>query len=108
MKFRHLKIVSGAVDVRKWGAKWRNWNISDILLFEFNRGAKAAEASRNNCAVYGDNVVGESTATKWFFVLWRIVLTLVTLHIQKTIPPLCDICIQWARFKNRVYVYRML
>ena len=37
-----------------------------ILLFEFNRGAKAAEAARNICAVYGDNAIGESTARKWF------------------------------------------
>ncbi|KAJ4448654.1 hypothetical protein ANN_00044 [Periplaneta americana] len=33
-------------------------NISDILLFGFNRGAKAA---RNICAVYGENAIGEST-----------------------------------------------
>ena len=36
-----------------------------ILLFEFNRGVKAAEATRNICAVYGENVIGESTARKW-------------------------------------------
>ena len=45
MKFCHLKIVSGAADVRKWNVKWRNLNIFDILLFEFTRGAKAAEAT---------------------------------------------------------------
>ncbi|KAJ4448103.1 hypothetical protein ANN_10115 [Periplaneta americana] len=38
-----------------------------ILLFEFNRGAKAAEAARNICAVFGDNAIGESTARKCFF-----------------------------------------
>ena len=37
-----------------------------ILFFEFNRDAKAAEAARNICAVYGDNAIGESTARKWF------------------------------------------
>ena len=37
-----------------------------ILLFEFNRGAKAARAARNFCAVYGDNAIGESKARKWF------------------------------------------
>ena len=36
-----------------------------ILLFEFSRGAKAAEAARNICAVYGDNAIWESTAGKW-------------------------------------------
>ena len=37
-----------------------------ILLFEFNKGAKAAETTRNICAVYGDNASGENTARKWF------------------------------------------
>ena len=55
------------MDARKWSAKLRHWNISDILLFEFNRGAKAAEAARYICAMYGDNGIGESTARKWFF-----------------------------------------
>ena len=35
-----------------------------IFLYNFNRGAEAAEADRNNCGVYGDNVIGESTARK--------------------------------------------
>ena len=35
-------------------------------LFKFNRGAKAAEAARNICAVYGDNAICERTARKWF------------------------------------------
>ena len=37
-----------------------------ILNLELNRGAKAAEAVRNICAVYGDNAIGESAARKWF------------------------------------------
>ena len=37
-----------------------------ILLFQFSRGARAAEAVRNICTVYGDNVIGESTERKWF------------------------------------------
>ena len=32
MTFCHLDIVSGVVDARKWRAKWRNWNISDIFF----------------------------------------------------------------------------
>ena len=36
------------------------------ILFEFNRGAKAAETARNICAMYGDNAIGESMARKWF------------------------------------------
>ena len=38
-----------------------------ILLFEFNVGAKAAEAVGNIYAVYGDTGIGESTARKFFF-----------------------------------------
>ena len=58
--------MSGAVDARKWYAKWRNWNISDIFFSEFNREAKASQAARNIGAVYGDNAIGEKMATKWF------------------------------------------
>ena len=32
LKFCHLKIVSGAMDARKWSVKWRNWNISDTFF----------------------------------------------------------------------------
>ena len=37
-----------------------------ILLFEFNKEAKVADAARNICVVYWDNAVGESTARKCF------------------------------------------
>ena len=37
-----------------------------ILISEFIRGPKTAEAARNIFAVYGDNAIGESTAIKWF------------------------------------------
>ena len=38
-----------------------------ILFFEFTRGAKAAEAARNICSMYGDNVIRESMTRKWCF-----------------------------------------
>ena len=38
----------------------------NILLFEFNRGAKAAEAARNICAMYSDNAFGGSTERIWY------------------------------------------
>ena len=41
-------------------------NFRHILLYEFNRGAKTAEADRNICAVYRVNIIRESTARKWF------------------------------------------
>ena len=40
--------------------------LEHFRLFEFNRGAKAAEVATNICAVYGGNAMGESTARKWF------------------------------------------
>ena len=59
-------------------------HFQNILLFEFNRGVKAAEAARNICAMYGDNATGESTARKWFsHFKGRIVLIIVTLYIQE-------------------------
>ena len=41
-------------------------HIQRILLFVFNRGAKAAEVARNIYAMFGDNVIRESIARKWF------------------------------------------
>ena len=37
-----------------------------ILLFELNRGTKAAEAARNICAIYGDNDIEENMVRKLF------------------------------------------
>ena len=37
-----------------------------ILLFGINIEAKAAEAARNICVVYGVNAIGESTVRKFF------------------------------------------
>ena len=37
-----------------------------ILLIEFNRGAKEAEADTNICAVYADNAIGEIRTRKLF------------------------------------------
>ena len=53
-----MKIVSGAVEKLE--------HFRHNLLFELNRWAKAAEAARNICVVYGDKAIGESTARKWF------------------------------------------
>lgn len=35
-----------------------------LFIYEFNRSAKATEAVRNICAVYGKNGIAESTAQK--------------------------------------------
>ncbi|KAJ4444873.1 hypothetical protein ANN_06670 [Periplaneta americana] len=38
-----------------------------ILLFEFNRGAKAAEPAKNICALYGDKAIRERMTKKMVF-----------------------------------------
>ena len=62
-----------------------------ILLFEFNRGAKAAEAARNICAVYGDNVIGESTARKLLFRFKEDRFDISETHVQKDLRGLMKI-----------------
>ena len=37
-----------------------------LLFFTFHQGQKAAEAAWDICMVYGESVIGESTARKWF------------------------------------------
>ena len=37
-----------------------------LLFFTFHRGQKAAEAVQDICMVYGEGVIGESMARKWF------------------------------------------
>ena len=67
MKFCHLKIASGAMDAINWSAKRRNWNISDIFFsLSSTEGRKQRRRPEKFCVVYGDNVIGESTAGKWF------------------------------------------
>ena len=37
-----------------------------LLFFVFHQGQKAAEAAWDICMVYGEGVIGKSTARKWF------------------------------------------
>ena len=67
MKFCYLTIMTGAVYVKKMERQVEKLEyFRNILIFEFNRRAKAAEAARNICAVYWDNGIGESTEMKRF------------------------------------------
>ena len=55
------------MDARKWSAKWRNRNISDIFFsLSSVEARKQRRRPKNICAVYGDNVIGESMARKLF------------------------------------------
>ena len=37
-----------------------------LLFFTFHQGQKAAVVARDICMIYGEGVIGESTARKWF------------------------------------------
>ena len=78
------------MDTRKWSAKWKNWNISDILLFEFNRGAKAVEGPETFASCMGTMPL-ERAQQEYAFLVRRIVLTLVTLHVQEDLRVLMKI-----------------
>ena len=62
-----------------------------ILLFEFSREAKAAEGGRNIRAVMGTMPSERVRQENIFLVLRRIVLTLVTLHVQEDLRGLMKI-----------------
>ena len=44
----------------------KNEHYRHILLFLFNKDFKAAEAAQDICTVYGDGIITERTAQKWF------------------------------------------
>ena len=44
----------------------KNKHFRHHLLFAFNQGAKATEAAREICAVYGEGAIAERTARYWF------------------------------------------
>jgi hypothetical protein len=60
----------------------KNEHFRHLLLYEFNRGSKAAEAARNICAVYGEDPVAERTDQKWFAASSKAILTGVTLRAR--------------------------
>ena len=65
--------------------------LEDFRHFEFNRWAKAAEAARNICAVYGIMPSEKARHENGFLVLRRIVLTLVTLYVKEDLRGLVKI-----------------
>jgi hypothetical protein len=44
----------------------KNEHFRHLLLYEFNRGSKAAEAARNICDVYGEDSIAKRTAQNGF------------------------------------------
>ena len=83
LKFYHLKIVSGAVDARKWSAKWRIWNISDIFFsLSSIKGKKERKRLETFSPCMGTLPSERARQKNDFLVLGRIVFTLVTLHVQ--------------------------
>ena len=47
-----------------WGGK--NQHFRRLLFFAFHHAQKAAEAARDTCNVYGEGIIGERAAQKWF------------------------------------------
>ena len=92
MKFCHLKVVSGAVNDRKWSAKWRNWNISDIF---FSLSSIEGRRQRRRPETFAPGMVTMPSERTWqengFLVLRRIILTLVTLPVQENLRGLIKI-----------------
>ena len=67
LAFADLKKVSASCGLKKKECQVeKNKHFRHILLFEFNRGVKAADATENICAVYGENSIVEHTARQWF------------------------------------------
>ena len=62
-----------------------------ILLFEVNRGAKAEEAPETFAPCIGTIPPERARQDNGFLVLRRVVLTLVTLHVQEDLRGLMKI-----------------
>ena len=91
MKFCHLKIVSGAIDARIWSAKWRNRNISDIFLsLSSVEGLKHWRQPVTFVPCTGTMPVDRARQEN-VLLLRRIILTLVTFHIQEDLQVLMKI-----------------
>ena len=89
MKFCYLKIVSGAVDTRKWSANWTNWNISDIFFsLSSIEGQKQPETFAPCVWTMPSEIAQQENG---FLVLRRSVLILVTLHVQEDLRGLMKI-----------------
>ena len=92
LKFCHLKIVSGAADARKLSAKWRNFNISDIFMSSSSiEGLKQWRRPETFAPCIGIMPSEWARRENDFLVLRKIVLTLVTFHVQEDLRGLMKI-----------------
>ncbi|KAJ4435977.1 hypothetical protein ANN_18601 [Periplaneta americana] len=78
----HVDVLA-EVGPRKDGVSSGKKHFRHILLFEFNIAAKAAEAARNICAVYGKNAIGESCKKTVLSFQHTTPRTKVNVHPQK-------------------------
>ena len=61
LKFFDLKLSQESCKLKTMECQIeKNEHFRHVLLYEFNRGAKAAEAARNICAIYGKDSLAES------------------------------------------------
>ena len=92
LKSCHLKIVSGAVGARKWSAKWRNWNLSDIFIsFSLIEKRKQRRQPETFASCMGIMPLERARQENCFLDLRRIVMALVTLHVQEDLRGLMKI-----------------
>ena len=84
--------MNEAVDIRKWSAKWRNWNIYDIFFsLSSTEGQKQRRQPETFAPCMGTMPSERARQENGFLVLRTIVLTLVTLHVQKDLRGLMKI-----------------
>ena len=73
-----------ALDARKWSAKLRNWNISDIFFSLSTIEGRKQRRRPETFAPFMGTMPSERTRQEnGFLVLRRIVLALVTPHVQE-------------------------
>ena len=92
MKFCHLKIVSGAVDARKWSAKWRKWNISDIFFSLSSIEGRKQRRRPETFAPFMETMpTDRARQENGFLFLRMVVLTSVTLLVQENLRGLMKV-----------------
>ena len=92
LKFCHFIVVSGAVEAIKWNAKWKNWNISDIFFsLSSIKGQKQRRWPETFAPCMGTMPLEREQQENGFLILRRIILRLVTLHIQEDLRGLMKI-----------------
>ena len=80
------------MDARKWSAKWRNWNISDMFFsLSSIEGQKQWRRPETFASYMGTKSSEKTRQENGFLILSWIALTLVTFHVQEDFRDLMKI-----------------